>query len=75
MTLRMQSDDTVSYQARYGRIHNSCEKGQTGVVWLVEGEMAFQGDLIICAIVYVVQTKQSSVKDTRFQQWKSFYTI
>ena len=35
-----ESDDTVGYQASDGNIRNSCEKGQTGVVQLVEGNYA-----------------------------------
>lgn len=47
-----ESDDTVGYHASDGRIRDSCEKRLTGVVQLVEGKMARQGDSIICAIEY-----------------------
>ena len=34
-----ESHDTVGYQAWNGCIRNSCEKGQTGVVQSVEGNV------------------------------------
>lgn len=35
-------DDTIGYHASDGRIRNSCEKRNTGVVQIVEGNSAYK---------------------------------
>ena len=53
------------------RKYQMCLQDESHFWWFFLRAMGTLG----CAWTYVVQTKQSSVKDTRFQRWRSFYTI